>query len=299
MSKCLVTGGCGFIGGHIVDKLVNLGHEVVVVDDYSAECNDNFHHNRKARYNNVDITNYHKLLPCFQDVEYVFHLAALARIMVCMETPQKACSVNFMGTCNVLEASRISQVKRVVYSSTSSAYGLRNDPPLKESMPRDCLNPYSATKVAAEDLVRMYYTLWGLESVTFRYFNVYGERQPTKGQYAPVIGLFKKQKEAGQAMTVVGDGEQRRDYTHVSDVAEANLRAAFTDNKKALGEVINIGTGTNHSVLDLINLIGGDYEHIPDRPGEARETLADITKLKELLDYTPQVQLENWIKENE
>jgi UDP-glucose 4-epimerase len=204
-----------------------------------------------------------------------------------------------MGTYNVLEASRISQTKRVVYSSTSSAYGLRNDPPLKEDMPRDCLNPYSVTKVAAEDLCKMYNSLWGLETVVFRYFNVYGERQPTKGQYAPVIGLFQRQVAAGQPMTIVGDGEQRRDYTHVSDVAEVNVRAAFTDNPDAVGELINVGTGKNHSVNELTGLIGGESEHIPERPGEARETLADITKLKTLLDYEPQVELENWIKENE
>jgi UDP-glucose 4-epimerase len=299
VSRCLVTGGCGFIGGHIVDKLVSLGHEVVVVDNYSAECNDNFHHNPKADYNDVDINDYHNLLPCFQDVEYVFHLAAQARIMVCMQSPRDCGQTNFMGTYNVLEASRTSQVKRVMYSSTSSAYGLRNDPPLKEDMPRDCLNPYSVTKVAAEDLCKMYYGLWGLETVVFRYFNVYGERQPTKGQYAPVIGLFQKQKAAGELMTVVGDGGQKRDYTHVLDVAEINLKAAFTDNTEVLGEIINVGTGRNHSVLDVVNLIGGDYELIPERPGEARETLADITKLKSLLGYEPQVKLEDWIKENE
>tara|TARA_B100000959_G_scaffold227847_1_gene242925 strand:+ start:502 stop:1404 length:903 start_codon:yes stop_codon:yes gene_type:complete len=298
VSKCLVTGGCGFIGGHIVDRLVDEGHEVRVIDNYSAECNDNFHHNARAIYHNLDICDYSKILPCFQDIEYVFHLAAQARIMVCLEYPSRACETNFLGTCNVLEASRTSQAKRVVYSSTSSAYGLRNDPPLKEDMPRDCLNPYSVTKVAAEDLCRMYNSLWGVETVIFRYFNVFGERQPTKGQYAPVVGLFQKQKEAGKNMSVVGDGEQRRDYTHVSDVAEVNLRAAFTDNSKVLGEIINIGTGTNHSVLDLVGLIGGDYEHIPARPGEARETLADITKLKELLEYEPKVNIEDWIKQN-
>jgi len=186
-----------------------------------------------------------------------------------------------------------------MYSSTSSAYGLRNDPPLKEDMPRDCLNPYSVTKVAAEDLCKMYYTLWGLETVIFRYFNVYGERQPTKGQYAPVIGLFQKQKDKGKKMTVVGDGLQSRDYTHVSDVAEANIRAAFTTNEKALGELINIGTGESKTVLDVVNLIGGEHEHIPERPGEARDTLADITKLKEVLGYEPRIKLEDWIRENE
>ena len=219
--------------------------------------------------------------------------------MVCMQSPRECGQTNFMGTYNVLEASRISQIKRVVYSSTSSAYGLRNDPPLKEDMHRDCLNPYSVTKVAAEDLCKMYTSLWNLETVIFRYFNVYGERQPTKGQYAPVIGLFQKQKAEGKPMTIVGDGEQRRDYTHVSDVVGANIAAAFTDNKEALGEVINVGTGTNHSVNQLTELIGGEREHIPERPGEARETLADITKLKTSLQYEPQVRLEDWIKENE
>lgn len=295
----VVTGGAGFIGGHLVDKLVDLGHEVRVIDDYSAESNDNFHHNPRAEYNNLDICNYHKILPVFNEADYVFHLAAMARIMVCMTQPQLACKTNYLGTSNVLEASRISQVKRVMYSSTSSAYGLKNSPPLKEDMPVDCLNPYSVTKVAAEGLCKMYHSLWGLETVVFRYFNVYGERQPTRGQYAPVIGLFQRQKEAGKPMSVVGDGLQTRDYTHVSDVAESNVRAALTDNKDVVGETINIGTGRNHSVLDIVNLIGGEHEFIPERPGEARETLADISKLKLLLDYTPEVKLEDWIKENE
>tara|TARA_R100000808_G_C2138719_1_gene146707 strand:- start:966 stop:1859 length:894 start_codon:yes stop_codon:yes gene_type:complete len=296
VSKCLVTGGCGFIGGHIVDKLIDLGHEVVVIDNYSAECNDNFHHNPNAEYNDVDICNYSKIWPLFEGVDYVFHLAAQARIMVCMNKPQVACKTNFVGTCNVLESARTNNVKRVVYSSTSSAYGLSNDPPLKEDMPRDCLNPYSVSKVAAEDLCKMYNKLWNLETVIFRYFNVYGERQPTKGQYAPVIGLFQKQKAEGNSMTVVGDGLQKRDYTHVSDVVQANIKAALTTNTSALGEIINVGTGRNHSVLDLVDLIGGEFEFIDQRPGEARETLADISKLKDLLDYEPQVTLESWIK---
>ena len=145
----------------------------------------------------------------------------------------------------------------------------------------------------------MYTSLWGLGTIIFRYFNVYGERQPTKGQYAPVIGLFQKQKAAGESMSVVGDGEQRRDYTHVSDVVGANIAAAFTENEDALGEVINVGTATNHSVREVTDLIGGLRHYIPERPGEARETLADITKLREMLGYEPKVKLEEWIKENE
>ena len=291
----LVTGGAGFIGGHLVDKLVELGHEVRVIDNYSAESNDNFHHNPEASYNELDICDYGKILPLFGGVDYVFHLAAQARIMICMDAPQEACRTNYLGTCNVLEASRASGVKRVMYSSTSSAYGLKNEPPLKEDMPTDCLNPYSVSKVGGEALCKMYSNLWDLETVTFRYFNVYGERQPTKGQYAPVVGLFQRQKAAGERMTVVGDGKQTRDYTHVSDVVNVNVAAALTDNGEAVGEIINVGTGTSHSVLDVISLIGGAYVHIPERLGEARATLADTSKLEKLLNYEAQVDLQDWL----
>lgn len=290
----VVTGGAGFIGGHLVDKLVDLGHEVRVIDNYSAESNDNFHHNPEAQYNNLDICDYSEICPVFEGADYVFHLAAMARIMVCMTQPQEACKTNYLGTCNVLEASRNHGVKRVMYSSTSSAYGLKNVPPLREDMPTDCLNPYSVSKVAGEDLCKMYYNLWGLETVVFRYFNVYGERQPTKGQYAPVVGLFQKQKEEGKKMTVVGDGLQTRDYTHVSDVVNINIMSAHSDGGVA-GETINVGTGRNNSVLDIVDMVGGEYELIPERPGEARETLADITKLKTLLSYEPKVRLEEWM----
>jgi len=182
-----------------------------------------------------------------------------------------------------------------MYSSTSSAYGLKNQIPLKETMRRDCLNPYSVTKVAAEDLCKMYNTLYGLECIIFRYFNVYGERQPLKGQYAPVVGLFLEQKKAGKPMTVVGDGLQTRDYTYVGDVVQANILAMHTSNKKAIGEVYNVGTGTNHSVLDLVKMIGGEHVHLPARPGEARDTLAHNFKIKNDLSWQPEQKLENWI----
>jgi len=165
-------------------------------------------------------------------------------------------------------------------------------------MRRDCLNPYSVTKVAAEDLCKIYHKLWDVPTVIFRYFNVYGERQPLKGQYAPVIGIFLRQKEAGEPMTIVGDGEQRRDFTHVKDVVAANLLVADSPNKKILGETFNIGTGKNNSVLEVANMIGGDYTFIPKREGEADVTLADITKIKQLLKWEPIVRLEEWISQN-
>ena len=285
--KVMVTGGNGFIGSHLVDRLISLGSEVVVVDDNSAECNEKFYFNDKAKNHKVSICDFKKLRDLMEGVDYVFHLAAESRIQPAILNPIYAAEVNVMGTTNVLQAARECGVKRVMYSSTSAGYGLKNIPPLKEDMPKDCLNPYSVTKCAGEDLCVMYNDLFGLETICFRYFNVYGPRQPVKGQYAPVVGLFLKQWRSGDPMTIVSDGLQRRDFTHVLDVVEANLLASTTTNSAALGQVFNVGTGTNHSVLELVQAIGGEYEHIPPRIGEAENTLADITKIKTLLGWTP------------
>jgi UDP-glucose 4-epimerase len=293
--RILVTGGAGFIGSNIVDKLLNEGHKVVVVDNESSDAHESFYWNVNSDNHKIDICDYEKLKAVMKDIDIVFHLAAEARIQPAILNPIKAVKVNTLGTCNVLQAARENNVKRVVYSSTSSAYGLKNNPPLVETMTKDCLNPYSVSKTAGEELCSMYYKLYGLETVIFRYFNVYGERQPTRGQYAPVIGLFLKQKREGRKMTVVGDGLQRRDYTHVSDVVNANILAAFSDNQEILGEIFNVGTGTNHSVLDLVNMIGGDFEHIPPRIGESRVTLANSNKIKTMLGWKPKTKLEGWI----
>mgnify|MGYP000656296846 CR=1 FL=1 len=297
MKKALVTGGAGFIGSHIVDELVKRGYQVVALDNESAESNDQFYWNENATKEVVDITDWDALNAVFEreKPDYVFHLAAESRIQPTLERPQRACEVNFLGTCNVLQAARTHKAKRVMYSSTSSAYGLDNTPPLKEDMHRDCLNPYSVTKVAAEDLCKMYYSLWGLETVIFRYFNIYGERQPIKGVYAPVVGIFQRQHGAGEPMTIVGDGLQRRDFTHVSDVVQANLLAAESERDDVLGEIFNVGTGKNHSVLDVSKMVGGEYKHIEARPGEAEITLANIAKIQEYLNYEPTVELEDWI----
>jgi len=304
MIKSLVTGGCGFIGSHVVDSLMAKGHEVIVIDDKSAESNDKFFENstiydngKKASYFYSSITDYEKIAPLFMGVDYVFHLGAESRIQPTLERPQDACMTNFVGTCNVLQAARTNGVKRVMYSSTSAGYGLKNEIPLREDMERDCLNPYAVTKVAAEDLARMYYTLWGLETVIFRYFNIYGDREPTKGQYAPVVGLFLKQFRDNEVLSIVGDGTQRRDFTHVDDVVQANMLAMESDNPGILGEVFNVGTGKNCSVLELAQMISDNYTFIPSRPGEAKNTLADISKARTLLNYSPTVTIEEWIKQ--
>ena len=296
MKKYLVTGGAGFIGSHIVDSLVDAGHGVIVIDDESSESHKYFHYNDKAKYYKYDICDHDLIKNLFNNVDTVFHLAAESRIQPAIKNPLKAVKTNAYGTCSILQAAREAGVRRVVYSSTSSAYGLENKIPNVETQPDDCLNPYSVSKVSGEKLCKMYSDLFGLETVVFRYFNVYGERQPTRGQYAPVIGLFLEQLKNGQSLTIVPDGEQRRDFTHVSDVVSANILASTVKMEK-YGEVFNLGTGTNHSVNELADLISKDTVMIDPRVGESRETLANINKAKTVLGWEPKVILEQWISE--
>ena len=292
MSKCLVTGGAGFIGSHIVSKLLHNNHEVVVIDNESSEANDAFNWYDDADNHVVDICDFDACRPLFDGVEYVFHLAARSRIQLAMQNPTECLQTNYFGTYNMLECARQVGARRFVNSSTSSIYGLKNKPPLVETMPSDCLNVYSASKFGAETLCQMYYSLHGLRTITLRYFNVYGARQPLKGQYAPVIGLFEEQKKRGEPLTIVGDGEQRRDFTHVSDVVNANLCAMMTN----WTGVMNIGTGKNHSVNEIAAMISDNTVNIPARDGEARETLANCDRAK-LMTWAANYNLEDYFND--
>ena len=298
MTKSLVTGGAGFIGSNLVDHLLELGHEVVVIDNEYSDAHDQFYWNSNANNYNYDIRDYENTRPLYDDVDYVFHIAAEARIQPAVENPIQAVSINSVGTCTVLQCAREAGVKRVMYSSTSSAYGM-NETPNVETQPDDCLNPYSVSKVNGEKLCTMYTNLFGLPTVIFRYFNVYGERQPLKGQYAPVIGIFLRQRDAGESLTIVGDGEQRRDFTHVSDVVNANVAAALTDvDTDVFGQVYNIGNGVNYSVNEIAEMISENTTYIPPRIGESRVTLANNSKMKETFGWEPKVNLSEWISNN-
>lgn len=296
--RFLVTGGAGFIGSNIVDTLLHYPHNVACVDNESADSNSKFYWNKKAKNYPIDINDYDALKWVFKHErpEVVFHTAAEARIQPTINEPQKACLTNFVGTCNVLQACREFGAKRLIYSSTSSAYGLKNTPPLQEDMSRDCLNPYSVSKSAGEDLCKVYYKIYGVETIILRYFNVYGDREPTKGQYAPVIGLFLRQKKEGVPMTIVGDGKQTRDFTNIKDVVDANILAALGESREAFGEVLNIGTGRSYSILEISQMIGGEIIYTPERPGEARDTLADNSKAKKLIGWEPKVDLKSYLK---
>ena len=292
----LVTGGAGFIGSNLVDYLIEQGHEVICVDNESAECNDKFYWNDKACNIIGDITDYDFIKNCFKDVDYVFHLAAESRLQPAIKNPIEAVYKNCVGTTTILQCAREAGVKRLIYSSTSSGYGFNSSPNV-ETQPDDCLNPYSASKVAAEKFCKMYSDLYGLETVVLRYFNVFGERSPRRGQYAPVIGIFDRQRLSGEALTIVGDGTQRRDFIYVGDVAKANLIAAeATLDKKYFGQVFNIGSGINYSVQEIADAISDNQTYIPKREGEMETTWSNIEKASEILGWKPEVDVLEWIK---
>ena len=295
MTISIVTGGAGFIGSHIVEKLKRLEHMVVVIDNEYSD-NDNFHWRKDTLNVNIDITDYKALKKAFTGADYIFHCAAEARIGPAIENPVNALNINTIGTCNVLQCAREVGAKKVLYSSTSSGYGL-NEAPNIETQPDDCLNPYSVSKIAGEKLCKMYTDLYGLNTIIFRYFNVFGERAPRKGQYAPVTGIFLRQKAAGEPLTIVGDGEQRRDYIYVKDVANANVMAAISNpDDDAYGQVYNVGSGKNYSVNEIASFISDDTINIPPRIGEARNSLANIDKIKKTFAWKPEIDVEEWIK---
>ena len=291
----LVTGAAGFIGSNLVDYLLKQGHNVVCIDNESAN-NEKFYWNDKAWNIKADITDYKTMKNAFTDVDYVFHLAAESRLQPAIENPIEAVQKNCVGTATILQCAREAGVKRFVYSSTSSAYG-NNPYPNVETQPDDCLNPYSASKAAGEKFCKMYYDLYGLETVVLRYFNVFGERSPARGQYAPVIGIFERQSEAGESLTLVGDGSQKRDFIHVKDVARANYIAATASLDNHLGEVFNIGSGKNYSIKEIADTISSNQVNIPMRDGEMDTTLADITKAQLILKWNPEIDVLDWIKQ--
>ena len=297
MIKSLVTGGAGFIGSNLVDYLIDRGHQVVCVDNESAECNDKFYWNDKAINVKGDVTDYKFMKNVFVGAEYVFHLAAEARLQPAIKNPIEAVYKNCVGTTTVLQCAREAGVKRVVYSSTSSGYGY-NEPPNVETQPDDCLNPYSVSKIAAEKMCKMYSDLYGLETVVLRYFNVFGERSPTRGQYAPVIGIFERQRDAGEPLTIVGDGTQRRDFIYVKDVARANYLASLMPRvREHLGEVFNVGSGVNYSVQQIADAISDNQTYIPKREGEMDTTWSNIEKINQVIGWRPEVDVLEWIKE--
>lgn len=312
----LVTGGAGFIGSNLVDELLTQGVEVRVIDDLSEGKMDNlkrWHNHKGFEFIRGSILDYELMKRAVDHCNTVFHLAADSRIQTGITDPRHSVETNVVGTTNVAEASRQAGVSRIVYSASSSAYGSKSDWIFDESrapsfgftevMPTDCLNPYSMSKKAGEDIMDVYRRLYGMSTISLRYFNVYGPRHQEEGRYATVIAIFRRQARLHKRLTIVGDGDQRRDFTFVGDVVRANVFAMM--NREATG-VFNIGTGTNHSINDIASEIcgvpeGSEYwdgltEYIPARLGEARITLADNTKARDFLGWEPQVNLQQGLE---
>jgi UDP-glucose 4-epimerase len=311
-NKFLVTGGAGFIGSNLVDLLIQEGHEVVVVDNLSTGKKANI--NKNAQFIEADLNccsqdihpgSVYRQFPCpsrdtkiveeaAKNVDGIFHLAALARVQPSIEDPIKYNNTNVNGTLNILFIAQKLGVKRFVYSASSSAYGNAEVLPTSEDCPTDPLSPYGLQKLIGEQYCRVFYHCYGLETVSLRYFNVFGERQSLdSGAYKLVMSVFAQQRLEGKPLTITGDGEQRRDFTYVGDVAKSNL-LAMTSKNVGSGEVINIGCGDNRSVNQLADLMGGEKTYIEKRL-EPQETLADNSKAKKLLQWEPTVSIEDWV----
>ncbi len=292
--KVVVTGGAGFIGSHLVDALIERGFDAHIIDDLSAGKMENV--NKKAVFHKEDVRNFEAIKKIIEGAKYVFHTAAKPRVQVSIQNPLETHDINVNGTVNVLVASKDVGVKRVIYSASSSAYGEQKTMPLLEDMQANPLSPYGLQKYIGELECSVFNKVYGIETVSLRYFNVYGPRLLSEGgAYDLVIGRFLKQRKEGKPMTIVPDGEQTRDFTNVRDVVKANILAMESD-KVGKGEVINIGAGKNYSVNKIADIIGGPKVYIEPRM-EPKHTLADNRRAKNLLGWEPKIKFEDGIEE--
>ena len=293
MKKAIVTGGAGFVGSTLTDELIKQGWEVTILDNLSTGKQENI--NPKANFILCDIStvNQDELISYMAGGDVVFHTAALARVQPSIQDPVSFNFVNTGGTVKVLDAAQKAGIKRVVYSASSSAYGDQTIMPLHEEMPTRPISPYALQKYIGEQYCELFSTIYGLETVCLRYFNVYGERMLTEGAYTLVMGVFAKLKQENKPLTITNDGEQTRDFTYVGDVVNANILAATSD-RVGKGEVINIGAGNSCSVNQIAEAFGGPIEYIGDRL-EPKDTLANNSKAKELLNWKPTKEVLDWI----
>jgi UDP-glucose 4-epimerase len=289
----LVTGGGGFIGSHLVEALLDRGYKVRVLDNFTTGRPDRI--DPSAELVQGDIREGASISPSFQGVDCVFHTAALPRVPLSIENPLETHTVNVVGTINVLLAARNAAVRRVVYSGSSSVYGDQPHLPLDEEMRPNPMSPYALQKLAGEQYTRLFHRLYGIETLTLRYFNVFGPRMATEGAYLTVISAFLQARHEGRPFLIYGDGEQTRDFTHVRDVVRANLLAI--DSQIADGRPINIGQGRSVSVNWIAERIGGPKIYRPARVGDVRHTLADHSLAEKVLGWRPQISTEHGVDE--
>ena len=292
----LVTGGCGFIGSHMVDRLLEEGHTVRVIDNWTTGRPENLGHqegNPDLEMHHMDIRDIEAIRPVCQGVDFVFHFAALADIVPSIQKPWEYYSSNVLGTYNVVECAKAAGIRKLVYAASSSCYGIPDKYPTKETAEIRPQYPYALTKRLGEETALHWGQVYGLPVVTLRLFNVYGTRSRTSGTYGAVFGVFLAQKLAGKPFTVVGDGNQTRDFTYVTDIADAFYTAAVSD---VTQDTFNVGSGGSYSVNRLCELLGGEVTHIPKRPGEPDCTFADTSKIEEKLGWKAKVSFEEGVK---
>ena len=294
MRKVVVTGGAGFIGSNLVDELIDNGLEVIVIDNLSTGKMENLNKGATFFQHDLSCINIDDLVDIFESVDVVFHLAALARVQPSIEDPLPYHDANVTATLNILYASTKANVKRVVYSASSSCYGNATKVPQNEKDETNPLSPYGLQKYIGEQYCRMFSEVYKLDTVSLRYFNVYGERMNLSGAYCLVTGIFARQMQKNQSLTITNDGNQRRDFTYVGDVVNANILASRYE-KKLNGEVFNIGNGKNFSINEVADMFGGKKAYGEKRL-EPFETLADNSKVKNILKWSPRGNLRAWIK---
>jgi len=294
--KCIVTGGCGFIGSRLVNSLIREGHEVCVLDNFSFGKRESINNpHNKIEFVECDISKDGEWKNKFKDIDWVFHLAALTGIVSSIKDPKSYFELNVGGTFNVLEASRAHKVKRFIYSASSSCYGIPKELPVRETASIDIKHPYALTKRAGEELVLYWNRAYKLPVVSLRLFNVYGPRSLISGSYGDILGVFLAQKVAGKPFTVAGNGNQTRDFVYVEDVVNAFLAAAESDK---VNQIYNVGSGQGISINCITQLLKGERVCVPKRPWEPDHIHADIGRIKKELDWIPHVSIEEGVAES-
>ncbi len=295
VTKSVITGGAGFIGSNLTNRLLDMGHKVIVLDNFVSGKRSNLshHNNKNLKIVNIDISKSENLDKYFKKVDYIFHLAALAEIIPSFKNPKKYFVNNVIGTLNVLNAAKKTKIKKMIYAASSSCYGAPKKFPTSERDKIDLKNPYAVTKFIGEELVMRYASMFNMPNISFRFFNVYGPRSNISDQYSAVIGNFLSQTKSKKALTVVGDGKQTRDFIHVDDLVNAFIKIIKS---KFVNKIYNLGSGKRTSINTIAKIFGGKKKFIPIRPGEPKNSVADIKKIKKDINWKPKISIEQGIK---
>ena len=293
--KSIITGGAGFIGSNLTDHLVGIGHKVIVLDNFVSGKKSNLSHHKKkdVKIIKIDISKSKNLDKHFSGVDYVFHLAGLAEIIPSIKNPKKYFTNNVLGTLNVVEASKKAKIKKFIYAASSSCYGTPKSFPTSETNKIDLKHPYAVTKFIGEEIVMNYASSFNMPNISFRFFNVYGPRLNTSGQYSAVIGNFLQQTKKNKPLTIVGDGKQTRDFIHVDDLANAFIKVIKS---KSANKIYNLGSGKRTSINTIAKIFNGKKKFIPTRRGEPKHSLANISKLKNDINWRPKTSINTGIK---